>query len=129
MKLERVMVIEDDPDISDILDLSLSSIGGFTVTVCNRAKDALQKISTVDPQLVILDVMLPEMSGSEALVEIRALPGGNERTIVMLTAKISPTVASQLIHSGADEVMSKPFDPMKLPGLLLDVWNKKNGRA
>jgi DNA-binding response OmpR family regulator len=127
--LERIMVVEDDPDILDILDMSLAMLGDFDVTLCESVGEALERMVPSDPQLIVMDVMMPVLSGPEALPMIRALPGGNQRVIVMMTARASAQDRAQYLGLGADEVLLKPFEPTELPAVLRAVWGARQARA
>jgi len=127
--LERIMVVEDDPDILDIFEMSLAMLGGFDVTLCENAREALERIPLSEPQLIVLDVMLPELSGPDALPMIRALPGGSRRVIVIMTARASAQGRAAYLDLGADEVLFKPFEPTELPGVLRAVWDARQQRA
>jgi DNA-binding response OmpR family regulator len=120
--LERVMVVEDDPDILDILELSLGTLGGYTLSLHSHAQSALDAVAAFAPQLIVLDVMLPDMSGPEALPLLREHLGSLSAVVVFLTATASRDMREELLRAGAQEVMFKPFDPVTLPGLLDGVW-------
>lgn len=123
--LERVMVVEDDPDILDIFEMSLGLLGGFELTLCQDAREALACMVEHDPQLIVMDVMMPDLSGPEALPMMRALPKGAERLIVMMTARASMQGRAEYLELGADEVLFKPFEPTQLPTVLRALWDRK----
>lgn len=127
-KLERIMVVEDDPDILDIFEMSLAMLGGFELTLCEDATEALARMVSSDPQLIVMDVMMPLLSGPEALPMIRALPGGANRVIVMMTARVSTEGRTEYLDIGADEVLFKPFEPTELPDVLRALWAVKQAR-
>jgi len=129
MVLERIMVVEDDPDILDILEMSLSMLGGFDVVLCLNAREALDRIALSESQLILMDVMMPELSGPEALTMIRALPEGGQYVIVMMTARASALGKSEYLDLGADEVLYKPFEPTELPAVLRAVWEARQART
>ncbi|MDZ4163306.1 MAG: response regulator [Burkholderiales bacterium] len=120
--LERVMVVEDDPDIRDILELSLGTLGGYTLSLHSHAQSAIEAVAEFAPQLIVLDVMLPDMSGPEALPLLREGMGPTPTVVVFLTATAGVGVHEEFMQLGAQEVMFKPFDPVALPGLLEGVW-------
>ena len=120
--LERVMVVEDDPDIRDILELSLGTLGGFTLSLHSAAQSAVDAVVDFAPQLIVLDVMLPDMSGPEALPLLRDRLQGTSSVIVFLTANAGTGVREGFMSKGAQEVLFKPFDPVTLPGLLEGIW-------
>lgn len=123
--LERIMVVEDDPDILDIFEMSLGMLGGFEVRLCENAIDAVNAVPLFKPHLIVLDVMLPGLSGPDALPRIRAQPEGDEIVIVMMTARISTQGKNEYLSLGADEVLFKPFEPTELPSALNAIWEQK----
>lgn len=120
--LERVMVVEDDPDIRDILEMSLETLGGYTLSLHSHAQSAIDVVAEFAPQLIVLDVMLPDMSGPEALPLLRKKLAGLPTVVVFLTATANLGVRDELMRAGAQEVMFKPFDPVILSGLLEGIW-------
>ncbi|MBE9609545.1 response regulator transcription factor [Chitinilyticum piscinae] len=127
--LQHLAVIEDDTDIRHLLELSLTTLGGFDVTSYPLATRALAEMPQHPlPQMLLLDVMMPEMSGIEAIPRLRELAGDTPLCIVMLTAKASPEELAPLLAAGADYVASKPFDPVLLPELLQHFWSTFHGR-
>lgn len=121
-KLEHLMVIEDDPDIRDILELSLDTLGGFTLSLHENARSALEAVEAFQPQLVLLDVMLPDMSGPDMLPLLRQACKGAQPVVVLLTANARTGVRDEYLQLGVQEVMFKPFDPVTLAGLLEGIW-------
>ena len=77
MTLQRILYVEDDPDIQVIAKLALIDLGGFSVTSCTSGAEAVAAFADTKPQLVLLDVMMPGMDGPETLRELRKLPGAS----------------------------------------------------
>ena len=111
---ERVMCVEDDPDIRMILDFSLGRMGGYTLSLCESGPQALERVAEFRPQLVLLDVMMPEMSGPETLIQLRALPVMQGVPIVFLTAKGYAEDEQFARKAGADAYLLKPFNAAQL---------------
>lgn len=127
--LRRVMCVEDDPDIRAILDFSLAGVGGLELCVCAGGQEALAAAPGFAPELVLLDVMMPGLSGPETLVALRALPVMAGVPVVFLTAKAMPDELEQLLVHGATGLIVKPFDPMTLAQDILPYWEHGRGRA
>src|SRR5215475_1406576 len=107
----KILIIEDDPHILLGLEEVLKS-DGFDVAVCNRGDQALESVSQHRPGLIVLDVMLPGLSGYDICKQIRAKK--NSTPILMLTAKgqeIDKVVGLEL---GADDYVTKPFGVREL---------------
>ena len=121
-QLERVMCVEDDPDIRMILDFSLGRMGGLQLCLCESGAQALERVLEFKPQLILLDVMMPEMSGPETLARLRALPALRGVPMVFLTAKAQEAEIAKLRALGALDVIAKPFDPMTLADTVKRLW-------
>jgi CheY-like chemotaxis protein len=126
-KFERVMCVEDDADIRTILDFSLGDMGGYSLCLCESGLQALQQVELFRPQLVLLDVMMPEMSGPETLLKLRALPLMAGVPIVFLTAKAMQDEVEALLECGATGIIVKPFDPVTLPQDIRIYWEHGRG--
>lgn len=122
--LERILYAEDDDDIQQIAIIALEAIGGFTLKVCNDGAEALTAIEHFDPQLLLLDVMMPNMDGPKAFTKIREIETFKNTPAIFMTAKIQPEEVSQYLEMGAIGVIAKPFDPMTLADQVRDIWKK-----
>ncbi len=102
---QTVLVIDDDPAVTDLLKRGLS-YEGFTVRVANSGKAGLDEAREHDPDIVILDVMMPEMDGLEVC---RRLKQGSDVAVLMLTAKDAVSDRVTGLETGADDYLIKPF--------------------
>ncbi len=125
--LQRVLCVEDDPDIRTILELSLATVGGLTVRCCADGREAVAAVPGFRPELVLLDVMMPGLSGPETLDLLRQLPEMQGVPVIFLTAKAMPDELEQLLQFGATGLIVKPFDPMTLPSDILPFWEHGRG--
>ncbi|MGV2871330.1 response regulator [Colwellia sp. E150_009] len=122
--LERILYAEDDDDIQQIAIIALEAIGGFTLKVCNDGAEALAAIEHFTPQLLLLDVMMPNMDGPKAFTKIREIEAFKNTPTIFMTAKIQPEEVNQYLKMGASGVIVKPFDPMTLADQVRDIWKK-----
>jgi len=104
----RVLVIEDEPNISEAIRYILQRDGWETILLAT-GDGALEAVAARDPGLVILDVMLPGVSGLEILRALRAQPGTADLPVILLTAKGSAQVRDTALEAGASLFMAKPF--------------------
>ncbi len=102
----RVLIIEDDPNIAELISLYLEK-DGFDVTLASDGKAGVDTFFSIHPDIVLLDIMLPEMDGWEVCREIRK---SDKTPIIMLTAKDETTDKVTGLELGADDYISKPFD-------------------
>lgn len=123
--LERILYVEDDPDIQAIALMVLDSISGFAVEPCSSGKEAVNKGVGFAPDLILLDVMMPGMDGPETLKALRQFPELQKTPVVFMTAKVQPQEVQEYMALGAVGVIAKPFDPMTLTQQLQDVWAKQ----
>lgn len=121
-ELQRVMCVEDDPDIRMIIEFSLTNLGGYQVCMCAGGQAALTQAPLFKPELVLLDVMMPDMSGPQTLAALRNLPDMRGVPVVFLTAKAMPDEVEDLLKYGATGVIVKPFDPVSLPQNIRIYW-------
>lgn len=125
--LSRVMCVEDDQDIRLILEFSLSNLGGYALCICSSGAEALAKALEFRPQLVLLDVMMPGLTGPETLERLRKLPEMAGVPMIFMTAKAMPDQVEGLLQYGATGVIVKPFDPVRLPQDILIYWEHGRG--
>ena len=126
--LHKILYVEDDPDIREIAILALEDVGGFTLKVCSSGEIALQQINAFEPQLVLLDVMMPGMDGPETLAAMRDAGEITENMLVIfMTAKVHPEEIQRYKLLGVDYVIAKPFDAMTLSDEIRTLWNERYG--
>ena len=120
--LVRILYVEDDPDIRAVGTFALEGVGGFTVKACGSGAEAVMAASDFRPQLVLLDVMMPEMDGPETLRALRSIDATAAVPAMFMTAKGQPHEIASYLEMGAIEVIRKPFDPMTLGASLRTIW-------
>lgn len=118
MKLERILCVEDEPDIQAVARLALEIVGGFQVMICAGGEEALERVGAFAPDLILLDVMMPGMDGPATLRRLRADPATSAIPVVFLTAKMQASEIAHYRALGALDVIGKPFDPMGLAARL-----------
>ncbi|KAB7665285.1 response regulator YycF [Bacillus sp. B1-b2] len=107
---KKILVVDDEKPIADILQFNLKK-EGFEVTCAYDGNDALEKVEEINPDLVLLDIMLPQRDGMEVCREIRKK---HEMPIIMLTAKDSEIDKVLGLELGADDYVTKPFSTREL---------------
>jgi two-component system OmpR family response regulator len=123
-ELNRILYVEDEPDIQAVTKLALEEIGGFTLEVCGNGDEALAKAVEFAPDLLLLDVMMPGMDGPTTLKALREIPQLTETPAIFMTAKVQPHEVEEYKALGAIDVIAKPFDPMTLSENLRDIWRR-----
>jgi two-component system OmpR family response regulator len=122
--LQKILLVEDNADIRTIIKVALETIGGFQVRACESGAEGLAATQAFMPQLVLLDVMMPDMDGPGVLARLRENPATAAIPIAFLTAKAGSAEMKRLLSLGALAVLTKPFDPMKLHEQVRAVWEK-----
>ena len=110
---DRVLVVEDEKDVRELLRLNLKA-GGFDVLEAHNGAEGLAIAKAELPSVVILDLMMPEMSGMEVCRALRRNPATSRIPILMLTAKSAEVDKVAGLEVGADDYVTKPFSPREL---------------
>ena len=108
-----VLIVDDEPDVADLLKYHLQKAGYQTLTAGNGAK-ALEIARRSRPEAIVLDLMLPGMSGLEVCRELRKHPDTAPLGVLMLTAKGQPSERINGLEIGADDYVTKPFSPKEI---------------
>jgi len=110
----RILLIEDDPDIQRMVQLSLKFQGGHEVSVASGVQEGIEKAEREKPDLILLDVMMPEMDGYETCRRLKANPATASIPVVFLSARAQQSEIEKGRSLGAIGYLVKPFDPMTL---------------
>lgn len=109
----RILVVEDEPDLAELVAVNLRG-AGHDVTVSHDGSTALAEIQRSQPDLVVLDVMLPDISGTEVCRRLRRSPQTVRLPVIMLTARSDEVDRVVGFEVGADDYVPKPFSPREL---------------
>lgn len=110
----HIMVVDDEPHIGRIIQMKLER-GPYRVSLVSGGEHALQILQGSDPvDLVLLDIMMPYVSGFDVLQQLRSYPHRRSTPVIMLTAKGQPTDRTRAYELGATDFLTKPFSPKKL---------------
>ncbi len=120
----KIMVVDDEPDIVKIVKIAME-LANYEIIEAYSGEECLDKLSKGPvPDLVLLDIMMPGMSGYETCEKIRENKGYNGMKVVMLTAKGQKGDAEQGLKVGADDYIIKPFDPYELIEQVKEILEK-----
>jgi DNA-binding response OmpR family regulator len=109
----KILVVDDEPDVIELVAFNLRS-AGFDITSAENGEEALRKARLCAPDLVILDLMLPEVDGIDVCKMMRRDPVTAKVPIIMLTAKAAEIDRVLGLEMGADDYVTKPFSPREL---------------
>jgi two-component system OmpR family response regulator len=124
--LKTVLYVDDEPDIREVVEMALSLVEGLSVHVCESGERALELLPQLEPDLVLLDVMMPGTDGPTTLQQMRANPAVAHVPVIFVTAKAMPQEVARFRELGAAAVIAKPFDPMQLGTQVTRIWGEIN---
>ncbi len=128
--LRRILGVDDDRDVLSIVCIVLKSVGGFEAEACGMAREAVEAARRFEPDLILLDVMMPEMDGPAVLKALRAEPRTETIPVVFMTAKVMPNEANHYASLGVAGIIAKPFSARSLIDRIHAFWQEcTNGDA
>lgn len=118
MSALRVLHVDDEPDIRELVGISLGLDPELSVRSCASGSDALAAAAEWSPDVILMDVMMPVMDGPRTLGHLRESVKTGEIPVVFMTARAQTREVAQFLSLGAVGVIPKPFDPMTLADVL-----------
>ena len=123
MKIKKILVVDDDPAIRKVAEISLSRVGKWDVLAADSGSRALEVVAEYKPDVILLDVMMPGMDGTTTFRKLQEQSGTEETPVIFLTAKVQKHEVQHYCELGAVGVITKPFDPLKLPDDIMNILN------
>ena len=119
----KILHVDDEPDIREVAALALSIDPDMDIRSASSGLDALDVLGGEGwtPDVILLDVMMPELDGPGTLQRLRALPAHRQTPVIFMTARAQAQEQQRFIDLGAVAVIIKPFDPMILAGQVRDI--------
>jgi two-component system phosphate regulon response regulator PhoB len=111
---KKILVVEDEPDVVDLLALQLRKAGGFSIITAQDGAEGLKKARAESPALIVLDLMLPRMSGLEVCKVLKTDVSTRHIPVILLTAKAEEVDRIVGLEFGADDYVTKPFSPREM---------------
>jgi len=121
----KILLVDDEPDILEILSYNLSA-EGYVITTASNGVEAVKKAKKQQPHLIIMDVMMPEMDGIEACEKIRMIPELKNTIITFLTARGEDYSQVAGFEAGADDYITKPIKPKVLISKIKSLLRRFN---
>jgi two-component system phosphate regulon response regulator PhoB len=125
---KRVLVVEDEKDVVDLLNLNLRKAGGFVVSSASDGATGLAKARDEKPDFIILDLMLPKMSGLEVCKILKTDAATRQIPVLMLTAKAEEIDRIVGLELGADDYVVKPFSPREIILRIKAILRRGDGK-
>lgn len=113
--MHKILIVDDHADIRDLLRMTLELAQSFEMAEAVNGEAAVAEAERLKPDLVLMDIMMPgAIDGIEACRRIKALPGGDQIKVILVSAKPAEDVRQAVKDAGADLFLSKPFGPLQL---------------
>ncbi|MCX6989996.1 MAG: response regulator [Chlamydiae bacterium] len=122
--LKKILLVDDDQDILNVARYCLEELKDIEIKYLSSGEEAIKEALTFQPDLILLDVMMPKMDGITALKAIRLLPSMGSVPVIFFTAKVQKEEISTYHKNGVIDIITKPFDPMTLASRILEIWNR-----
>lgn len=123
---KKILAVDDEKHIVRLVQVNLER-AGYEVVTAHDGKEALQQVANENPDLVVLDVMMPYMDGFEVLQNLRRNPSTRDIPVIMLTAKAQDADVFKGWQSGVDCYLTKPFNPMELLSFVKRIFDSMDG--
>lgn len=120
--LKRILVVDDDPDVLEVVSLALTALGSYTVETCGAPIDALDRARAFEPDLILLDIMMPGMDGMDILAALRGMEATAATPVVLVSAQVHNDDIPHYEAMGCLGIIPKPFDPRTLPHRVEALW-------
>ena len=124
-QISKILVVDDDPDIVEILRYNLS-LGGYDIKSAINGKEAIKKAKIFIPEIILLDVMMPEMDGIETCTILKEIPSLSNTRIIFLSARNEDYTQLSAFDAGADDYISKPVKPKILLKKIASIFKRIN---
>jgi len=111
---KRILVIDDEDDIREVVQVCLSELGGWDVITAESGQEGLSRVNSEPPDAILLDVSMPEMDGFRFFELLQQDPHSQSIPVVLLTAKILPDDRARFATMGVAGVITKPFNPAQI---------------
>ena len=123
MSALRVLHVDDEPDIRELVEISLGLDPELSVRSCASGADALDAAADWSPDLILIDVMMPVMDGPQTLGHLREKESTAAIPVVFMTARAQARELAHFLSLGAAGVIPKPFDPMEVSNEIRRIWD------
>jgi len=121
MLARRILVVDDDDSIREVAQMSLEMVGSHEVITADCGADGLARARDDQPDVILLDVMMPELDGPATFERLQADPVTRDIPVILLTAKLQSADRARFAQLGVRAVLSKPFDPMTLADEVAEI--------
>lgn len=121
--MKTVLLVDDEDDIREVAQMSLEVTAGWSVEDANCGSQGIEKALAFKPDVILLDVMMPDMDGPTTFKKMRELPELEDVPVILMTAKVQASDLEEFEAIGVSGVIPKPFDPMSLADKVKEILN------
>jgi CheY-like chemotaxis protein len=118
---KRILIIDDEPDIREVAQMSLEMISGWQVITAQSGDEGITKAKQERPDAILLDAMMPGMDGPTTFRKLQEDPSTRRIPVIIFTAKVQPADRRRFAELGVKDVITKPFDPLRLGPQLAEI--------
>jgi len=122
---KTILIVDDEPRYVRLVEINLQT-EGYQVRTASNGQEAVEAVAADQPDLILLDVMMPDMDGPATLRRLRELPHLMSTPVIFMTAKVRASEVGEYQAMGALGVIAKPFDPMTLADQIRDILKTKH---
>lgn len=123
-KLKKILYAEDEPDVQIIVEMIIQSMSDYEIKICSNGRELLECVENYDPDLILLDVMMPEMDGPTTFKNLQLNEKTKKIPIIFMTAKAQTHEVKLFKETGVIGVITKPFDPVMLCSNITEIWEQ-----
>ena len=123
MTNKTILLIDDEPNLAEVISICLISFKGWNVKVANSGKAGLSLVQTVKPDAILLDVMMPEMDGITVYQALQKNPDTQNIPVIFLTAKVQASDLKKFSELGVVGTIAKPFEPLVIADQISELLN------
>ncbi len=130
MKTKRILVIDNEEYIQEVAKICLETVASWEVLTAGSGKEGIKKAQEFQPDVILLDVMMPDMDGIATFEKLQANPATQEIPVILLTAKIQASDRRRYAEWGLISAIAKPFNPLELAGEVASVlgWDLESAK-
>jgi two-component system, OmpR family, response regulator len=121
-ELRKILYAEDDTDVQTIVELTMQTMSNFDLKICDNGKKLMECVEEYNPDLIILDVMMPEMDGPSTFRNLQFKETTKDIPVIFMTAKAQAHEVKDFKECGVIGIITKPFDPIKLCHEIAKIW-------
>ncbi|MEN9872043.1 MAG: hypothetical protein RLZZ171_3035 [Cyanobacteriota bacterium] len=118
---KSILIIDDEEDVKDIAQMGLEMAGDWQVITASTGKEGLDLATSSQPEVILLDLMMPEWDGIETLKHLKANQSTAAIPVILMTAKTQSAIATELTELDLAGVITKPFRPLELPEQIAQI--------